>query len=235
MRRADLEPGEKIQNSVLNQVGEGEGRLQGMADDVVEIAISLQPAFVYGCSGDLGMDEDQRFEFLGLGPDGIKFGRGEILAIHAAANGKATHALFLDALFDLLDGKGCMLQGDAAKADETIGVGGAKRGNFLVLNLDDLAREALICPIPPRIDGNGLHINSHLVEVRQALIDVEDVAQAIGVSLLRVAMVALARDPIFDEVPSFGHTNVRVHVNDRHALAVDGDWSALRAGRRLCG
>src|SRR5438445_13164220 len=46
MSRANLEPGEKIQNSVLNQVGEGEGRLQGRAYDAVEIAITVQPAFV---------------------------------------------------------------------------------------------------------------------------------------------------------------------------------------------
>src|SRR2546425_10269173 len=48
VRGADFEPREKIQSSVLNQGGEREGGLQGMPDDIVQIAISLQPAFVYG-------------------------------------------------------------------------------------------------------------------------------------------------------------------------------------------
>ena len=125
------------------------------------------------------------------------------------------------------------------RPDETIRMRGAEFRDFLVLNLDDLAREIHIGPIPERIDRHGLHIDSHFVQIRETLFYViVHVGRIFRLGLLHIAGAALARDAILDEFPGFGHANVGVDVNDLYALAANDDVApfafggGLRAGLR---
>ncbi len=76
----------------------------------------------------------------------MKSRSGKIVSIHAAADGEAAHAQILDAVFHLLRGQRRVLQGQAAKARKAFRVRGAQFRYFLVLNLDDFAREILHPP-----------------------------------------------------------------------------------------
>ncbi len=114
-------------------------------------------------------------------------------------------------------------------------MGGAKCGNFLVLNLDDLASEVRVRPIPKGIDRDGLHIDSHLVQIRQSLIDIVYVTQVIRVRLLHVASPALAPDAVLDEFPGLGHPYMGVNVNDHHPMAANRDFPSFAGGPGLRG
>jgi hypothetical protein len=105
-----------------------------------------------------------------------------------------------------------------------------KRGDLLILNLDDFAREVLVRPIPPWIDGDSLHIYSHHIQVCESLLDIVYVAQIIRISLRGVAIVALAADAVFDEFPGFGDANMRMNVHDHDPLAIYDDRSVLGGG-----
>ena len=134
-----------------------------MPDHIVQKSISLQPLFVDGRSRGLRMNKNQRLQFLGLGPERMELRRGEIVAIHAATDSEAAHSQILHAVFHLLRGERRILQRNGAQARETQRMRGAEFRNFLILNLNDFAREIHVRPIPKGIDRDGLHINSHFV------------------------------------------------------------------------
>jgi hypothetical protein len=182
------------------------------------------------------MDKNQRLQLLGLRPKRMKLRSGKIISIHAAADGEAAHPKILHALFHLLDSERRMLQGHAAKASETFLMRGAEFRNFLVLNLDDLARKIQIRPIPKRIDRNGLHVNSHFIQIRETLFNViVYVGRIVRVRQCHIARAALATDAILDEIPGFRHSHVGVNVNNLHSLAADNDFTRFAVGKRLFG
>jgi len=128
------------------------------------------------------------------------------------------------------------LQGQAAEAGETFGVRGAKFRNFLILNLDDLAREFHIRPIPEGIDRDGLHIDSHFVQIRETLRNIiVDVGWIVRICQLHITRATLAPDAVFDKVPGFGNTYVRMNINDLHTTAADHNLSPFTGSGSLCG
>ena len=84
------------------------------------------------------MDEDQRAERFGLGPERVQFGVGQLGAIDAAADQRATQAELLDRGFELLSGQIGILQSDRSQADETVRCLAADFGKLLVLQFDNL-------------------------------------------------------------------------------------------------
>src|SRR5437660_2235268 len=90
VRGADLEPGEAVERALEDQVRERDGRLERVADHVVEQAVALEA--VGNLGGDpraLGMDEDRHAELLGLGPELVELWVAELLAVDAAADANA--------------------------------------------------------------------------------------------------------------------------------------------------
>jgi hypothetical protein len=115
-----------------------------------------------------------------------------------------------------------MLQGHTAQSGEPFRMRGAQLRNFLILNLDDLAREILIRPIPKRIDRQGLDINSHFIQIREMFFNIiVHVGGIVRTCLRRIARAPLAPDAILDEIPGFRHANMSVNVNDLHAPATE--------------
>src|ERR1700687_1073376 len=103
-------------------MGKREGGLQRMSNYIIQESVSLQPSVIYRRSRGLGMYEDQVVQFLGFCPNGVELGGGQIISVHAAGNGEASHPKLLHSLFHLLDGKGRVLQSNAAQAYETVRV-----------------------------------------------------------------------------------------------------------------
>jgi hypothetical protein len=50
---------------------------------------------------------------------------------------------------------------------------------------------------------------------------------------LHIPGAAFASDSILDEVPGFGHSHVRVNVNDLRLLAANDDFTPLASGSGL--
>src|SRR5215472_3300992 len=150
--RADLEFWEQVERSILNQVCKRERSLQRMTNDIVKKTISLQPLFFDRSSCGLGMNENQRVQFLGLRPNGVKLLCRQIISVDAGSDGESAHPKVLYSLFHLLDGERGMLQRHCAEAHEAVGMCSAKRADFFVLQLNEFASEVRVCPVPERID-----------------------------------------------------------------------------------
>src|SRR5918911_5186927 len=97
MGGTDLEPGKTIQRALENQMREGNGGFDRIADNVGQQAIALQ-AFLE-IRDALGMDENERPECLRLGPKGVKLGIGQLLTVDAPPDGSATQPQLLDPFF----------------------------------------------------------------------------------------------------------------------------------------
>src|ERR1700736_48263 len=107
-----------------------------------------------------------------------------------------------------------MLQSHTPQAHKTVRVSCTERCDFLILNLDDFASEVQIRPIPKRVDGDGLDIDSHLVHVGQAFVDTVYVRRSVvGVCLLHVASAALTTDTVLEQVPDIGNLYVAMAID----------------------
>src|SRR6476660_8825747 len=112
--------------------------LQRMADNILQKSVALQTFIVDRLASGLRMDKNQGLQFLGLRPERMKSGCGQILAIHAAADRESAHSELLHAVFHLFGSQRRMLQSHASKSRETLWVRRTQLRNFLVLNLDDV-------------------------------------------------------------------------------------------------
>jgi hypothetical protein len=100
MRCNDLEAWEAIERSLEDQVLQGDRGIERIADGVRQPAIALETLGELRRA--LRMDEQHCAEFFRLGPDGMEFRIGKILAQHAAADRSPAQALFLDRRLQLL-------------------------------------------------------------------------------------------------------------------------------------
>src|SRR6266481_2462528 len=94
MRGDDLQAGKAVEGPFKDQVLQGNGRVERIADRIRQPAIALEPLGKLRRA--LRMDEENGAEFFGLGPYRVEFGVGEILSQHAGADGGATQSLLLD-------------------------------------------------------------------------------------------------------------------------------------------
>src|SRR5262245_15352999 len=85
----DLHPRELVQRPVEDQVRERDRRLERVADDVPEQPVALEPRGGVQLSGALRVDEDDGAELLGLGPERVELRVADLLAVDAAADGRA--------------------------------------------------------------------------------------------------------------------------------------------------
>src|SRR5205823_3192852 len=159
VRRADLETWELVERALEDQVRERDGGLERIADHVVEVAVALEPALEVGRgAGPLRVDEDHHAELLGLGPERVELRIADLRAVDAPADTGAAQPVLLDALLELLGGEVGVLERHRREGDEALGVRGARLGELLVLDLDDLPRQVAVRLVPVRVDAERLDV-----------------------------------------------------------------------------
>ncbi len=103
MSRAYFQIRKFVERSLENHVRKKHGRFQGISDHIAEHAASLHAvANAGGVGAILRVNEDQRLQFLGLGPEGIELRIGQLFSFAVRADGDAAQTMILDALFHLL-------------------------------------------------------------------------------------------------------------------------------------
>src|SRR6266478_3641989 len=224
MGRTNLELWETVQSPLENQVGKRDCRFERLADYVRQEPISLQPALRLG--EPLRMNEDERLQMLGPLPEWIKLWSGEFFAVDAAADQATAHVLLLHAPFQLVRCKLGELHRHGSQTYKSFRMARAQFFDCLILDLDDLAGQIPLCPIPERIDAHNLHIDSFPVHALQPGID--DVHIVAGAaSRGELVPYALRFFISFHQVQSFGNQNMGVHIYRQHSLATDCDLPAF--------
>src|SRR5207237_1312395 len=84
MGAADFQPREAVQRAVENQFGEKQRRFKWIADDVAEIAASLERVLLHYVIGVGGMEEYRHIQLFGLAPEWIVFLAGGDFAYDGA-------------------------------------------------------------------------------------------------------------------------------------------------------
>src|SRR5207245_4242968 len=116
----------------------------------------------------LRVDEDERAELLGLGPERMESRIAELLAVDAAADGGAAQPVLLQTGLELLGREVRVLQRHRGEGDEAIRVRRAGLGELLVLERDEPAGDVTIGLVPVRIDAERLDVDALLVHGPQA-------------------------------------------------------------------
>src|SRR5207244_8447175 len=99
VRGAELESREAVERALVDEMRERERGLERVPDGVVEAAVALQA--VVEVARALRMHEDQHAELLGLGPERVELGVGELQALDAAADRGAAQAELLHDVLEL--------------------------------------------------------------------------------------------------------------------------------------
>src|SRR5262249_53838726 len=121
MRGANLQAREAVKRALENQMRQSDRRFERVADRIGQQAAAGETAARLYFPRAERMQEDQDAELLGLGPDRVEFGIGELLSRDAAADRQAAQPQGLDRVFELLDGKLGVLQCDRRKGDKAVG------------------------------------------------------------------------------------------------------------------
>src|SRR5207245_5232800 len=85
-------------------------------------------------------------------PERVELRIADLRAVDAAADPGAAQPVLLHALLELLGGEVGVLQRHRREGDEALGIRGARLGELLVLDLDDLAGEIAVRGVPVRVD-----------------------------------------------------------------------------------
>src|SRR5579883_2829893 len=91
---------------------EKDGRLERIADRVVQSAFSLQSRILRGAWCALRMHEEQHTKFLGLCPERIELPIRKFLTFDAATDRRTAQSEFFHGFFQLIGGEIRMLQGN---------------------------------------------------------------------------------------------------------------------------
>src|SRR6266853_4944075 len=157
---ADLEAGKAVEGALEDQVRERDGGLERVADHVVEEPVALEAGGRVQLRGALRVDEHRHPELLGLGPERVELGIGDLLAVDAAPDGGPAQAVLLHALLELGRGEVGMLERHGGEGHEAIRVGRADLGELLVLELADPGGDVPVRLVPVGIDAEGLDVDA---------------------------------------------------------------------------
>src|SRR5215475_915588 len=119
MRGNDLEAGETIERSFEDQVLQGNGRVERIADGVRQPAIALEALGQIRRA--LRMDEQHRAELFRLGPYRVELRIGKLLAQYAAADRGAAQPELRHRRLELLHSEVRILQGKRSEGAEAVG------------------------------------------------------------------------------------------------------------------
>lgn len=160
VRGTDLEPGKAVQRAFKDQVRQGDGGFEGVADGVGQQAAAGEPAARFQFAGAERVQEDEGAEFLAFGPERMEAGIGEFLAGDAAGDADAAKTECFDGVFNLLRGEIGVLQGGGGEGDEAVGVGGAEFHQCFVLYLYQLGGDVAFGAVPVGVDAEGFHVDA---------------------------------------------------------------------------
>src|SRR5262245_16815765 len=201
---------------------EREGGLERIADDVAERAGALHALGDAGrLRSGLWMDEDERLQLLGLLPEWVELGGGDLLALDAAADGGADQAKLLHAALELLGSDLRILQCDRRIADKAARESLAHLRDLGGVQIEHAAGEIAVGGVPERVDAERLHVDAISVHVDDAR-HLDWKAEA---ALQLLPRGALERRAV-DEIEHGRHCAVRMHVDGPHAAARDVDLAA---------
>ena len=115
---------------------ERDSGLQGIADHIAEVAVTLKTLLKLGWSAiALRMDEHQHAQLLGLGPEGMEFRVAYLRAGDVAADADPAQPELFDAFLELVGSEVGKLQCDGGERDEALRMLGTDFGEPLVLDL----------------------------------------------------------------------------------------------------
>src|SRR5215831_21335970 len=170
------------------------------------------------------MKEDEHTEFFGFGPEEVELRVAEFDASDTASDGSPTQTILLDALLELLGSQIGELQGHCGESNEAVGMLGARLGEFLVLNADDLLREVALYLVPVWVDAERLHVDALRVHGLQAQIN--------GALHVQVGTQTWALELEVHQRQCLRHCAMGVDVDRLRALPVDHDFTAAGLGSR---
>src|ERR1700730_14947673 len=133
MSGADLETGICIERARENQMRQRDRRFERVTDDIVQHAIPLEPPGGVELCRALRMDENQRAELFGLGPERMKFRIRQFLAIDAAADDRAAQSEWGEPNFERLGSEIRVLQGNRRQTDKPVRLCRADLVELLIL------------------------------------------------------------------------------------------------------
>ena len=226
VRRADAQPGKLVERPIENQMREKDRRLERIADGVAQSAAAAQPLVLRRARRVARVHEHEHAELLHFRPERIEFRRRQLLAFDAAADGGAAQPEPLDSVFQLLGRQIGKLQRHRREPDEPIRMRRAPRGELLVLDGHDLARELAFGRVPERVDAQDLHVDPLLVDRFEAFGAEHETAFLIAPA---PSPAALGRElRTFNDVADFGDRQVAVDVDHLDAPAADGNFAPWR-------
>src|SRR6187200_3475059 len=120
VHREYLQPGVPLQYAVEDQVVQGDGGFEWIADHVVEI----EPREPFGVGETVGMDDDERVELFGLLPERREIWLRKLSARDIGQDFHALHAERLHAAFELVRRFPAMDERDGAERDKAVGLAG---------------------------------------------------------------------------------------------------------------
>ncbi len=169
MRDADLQLRMRVEHAPEDEVADGHGRIERIADHVAEIVLR-EPAAIGEA---VGVQEDQDTEFFGLGEDRPEPLLGKIGAGDVGAELDAAQAERLHRALQLRHRKFGGLHRHRAEADESVGVPGDRCGNVVVDQARRVAAELGRRPVEilRRSGGDRLDVDAHAVHVGDATLD----------------------------------------------------------------
>src|SRR5262249_26879363 len=101
MSSTNLHAGKAIEGSFENHLGQKDGCLQRISDDVAQIASSAKGAIAQNVIGAAGMHEDQNSQFLHFCPERIVFRRKRYFASGVTGDTDALQTELFDSFFQL--------------------------------------------------------------------------------------------------------------------------------------
>ena len=166
MGNADFELRIGVEHAPEDQMADGHGRIERIADHVAEIVLR-EPAAIGEA---VGVQEDQDAEFLGLGEDRPKPLLGKIGAGDVGAEFDAAQPERLHRALQLRHREFGCLHRHRAEADEAVRVLRDRRGDVVVDQARRVAAEFGRCPVEilRRSGGDRLDVDAHPVHVGDA-------------------------------------------------------------------
>jgi hypothetical protein len=135
-----------------------------IADDVAEIASSVQRPVFDQIGRATRVHDDGDAELGGFGPEHVVLREREILAVDMTADRRPAKPETRDAILELFRCQFWMLQRHRRQRHEPVGVGGHPLRESLVLRPHDRGRELTVRGVPPEaVDRERLHVDALLI------------------------------------------------------------------------
>jgi hypothetical protein len=222
MRAADFQSRKAVEHAVEDEPRQEKRRLEGIADDVAEVAAAFEDLVLHQEIRVGRVHEHRHLQLFGLAPERIVFLARRRFALDVAADGGPLEPELLDGIVQLLGRQIGMLQRGRRQPDEAFRIRLAPFRDAFVMHAHDLGREVALGRIPPiLVDGDHLHVDAARIHAVEAILPHD----------LRHGVVALDVGPR-QQFARFGNDEMAVDVDHFDVLA--GDLDLLARDRSAC-